>query len=269
MTDSIENMIVEGGAGTGKTILAVFLFKILNTENDELNFREFGEDQTEFITTINLLKHKYTNPKMALVIPMSSFRGTMKKVFKNIKGLRANMVIGPAEVTRNNYDILIVDESHRLRRRVNLGTYFAAFDRDCERLGLNPDSSSELDFVTKQAHKTVLFYDQNQSIKPSDVSRAVFEKLKMEPSSRTEELVSQFRVMGGNSYVNFVEKLLKSQDTGTPIKYSPNRYEILLFNSIDNMVDKVKERNQHFGLSRLIAGYCGHGYQKKIKVDLI
>ena len=66
------------------------------------------------------------NPKMALVVPMSSFRSTLKKVFKNIKGLSANMVIG--QIVNDTFDIVIVDESHRLRRRVNLGAYFRAFD---------------------------------------------------------------------------------------------------------------------------------------------
>jgi DNA replication protein DnaC len=27
-----KNIIIEGGAGTGKTILAIFLFKLLNTK---------------------------------------------------------------------------------------------------------------------------------------------------------------------------------------------------------------------------------------------
>ncbi len=250
-----KNMIVEGGAGTGKTILAVFLFKILNSDNTDFNFKEFGEDQAEFVTVINHLKYKYPNPKMALVIPMSSFRGTMKKVFKNIKGLRANMVISPAEVTRNRYDILIVDESHRLRRRVNLGTYFDAFNKGCERLGLNPETSSELDFVTIQADKTILFYDSGQSIKPSDVRSEAFENLKARSSTRVEKLLSQFRVKGGNSYVRFIDKLLGSQSNNPNVKYSSRKYELLLFNSIDGMIDKIKERNESYGLSRVIAGF--------------
>jgi type I site-specific restriction endonuclease len=42
------------------------------------------------------------------------------------------MVIGPAEIVKDTFDIVIVDESHRLRRRVNLGAYFRAFDVVCE-----------------------------------------------------------------------------------------------------------------------------------------
>ena len=37
-----HNTIIEGGAGTGKTILAIFLFKLLNSDNSDFNFRDFG-----------------------------------------------------------------------------------------------------------------------------------------------------------------------------------------------------------------------------------
>jgi hypothetical protein len=34
------------------------------------------------------------------------------------------MVIGPAELKKDQYDIVMVDEAHRLRRRKVLGAYF-------------------------------------------------------------------------------------------------------------------------------------------------
>ena len=255
LSDTYENIVVEGGAGTGKTILAVFLFKILNTDNEDFNFNEFKEDKAEFITLINHLKAKFKTPKMALAVPMSSFRATLKKVFKNIKGLKASMVIGPAEVAKNNYDILIVDESHRLRRRVNLGAYFGAFDKACLNLGLDKKIANELDFVTTQAQKTILFYDEGQSIKPSDVKKESFDTLKARYNTRIEKLKSQFRVKGGNAYVKHVDELLSSQLFESQKKYSSNKYDLLLFNSLEKMVERIKEKNNQHGLSRLIAGY--------------
>lgn len=255
LNDSYSNIIVEGGAGTGKTILAIFLFKILNTDNKDFNFNEFKEDKAEFITLINHLKSKFSSLKMALVVPMASFRTTLKKVFKNIKGLKSSMVIGPAEVAKNNYDILLVDESHRLRRRVNLGAYFGAFDKACSKLGLDKKIASELDFVTIQSKKTILFYDEGQSIKPSDVQKEAFDILKLRKDTKIEKLKSQFRVKGGNSYVKHIDELLSSQLSNNPNKYNSNKYELLLFNSLEKMANRIKEKNTQHGLSRLIAGY--------------
>ena len=55
---------------------------------------------------------------------MTSLRKTLKRVLK-VEGLSASMVIGPNEVAGNHYDLLVVDEAHRLRRRKNLTAYGA------------------------------------------------------------------------------------------------------------------------------------------------
>jgi DUF2075 family protein len=255
LNKNFKNTIVEGGAGTGKTVLAVFLFKLLISNNEDFNFKEFGDDETEFIQTIIELKKKYPNPKMALVVPMSSFRNTLKKVFKNIKGLNANMVIGPAEVVKNDYDIVFVDESHRLRRRVNLGTYFHAFDVVCEKLHLDKNKCSELDWILKKSKTAILFYDENQSIKPSDVKKEDFYKLKFDKSTNVEYLKSQFRVRGGTDYVQYISDLLTCKLKPTQKIFNSEKYEFLLFDSLEEMVNEIKAKDAVGGLSRLIAGY--------------
>ena len=255
LNEDFKTLIVEGGAGTGKTILAVFLFKLLISNNEDFNFKEFGDDESEFIQTILELKKKFPNPKMALVVPMSSFRNTLKKVFKNIKGLNANMVIGPAEIVKENFDIVFVDESHRLRRRVNLGTYFHAFDVVCEKLNLDKNKCSELDWVIKQSKNAILFYDENQSIKPSDVKKEDFVRLKSDNLTKVEYLKSQFRVKGGNDYVKYISNLLNCESDLNKGIFNSNEYEFLLFDSIEEMVTEIKLRNSENGLARLIAGY--------------
>ncbi len=255
LNEDFKTIVVEGGAGTGKTILAVFLFKLLISNNEDFNFKEFGDDESEFIQTILELKKKFPNPKMALVVPMSSFRNTLKKVFKNIKGLNANMVIGPAEIVKENFDIIFVDESHRLRRRVNLGTYFHAFDVVCEKLNLDKNKCSELDWVIKQSKNAILFYDENQSIKPSDVKKEDFDKLKSNCLTKVEYLKSQFRVKGGNNYVKYVSNLLNCKLDLVREIFNSSEYEFLLFDSIEEMVSEIKLRDTENGLSRLIAGY--------------
>lgn len=255
LDDKYENAIVEGGAGTGKTVLAIFLFKLLSTNIEDFNFQEFGDEGDEFLRLVKLLREKYPNPKMALVIPMASFRKTLQAVFKNIHGLKASMVIGPAEVTTSHYDILVVDEAHRLRRRVNLGAYFGAFDTACRRLGLVPESSNELDWVVQQSSRTILFYDEAQTIKPTDVRKESFDRIKGQNTTVVQQLKSQFRVRGGNAYVQFIDNLLNCKPGTNVTPFRSKDYEFLLFDSIDNMVDQIRRRNSEDGLARLIAGF--------------
>ncbi|TXC85170.1 DNA/RNA helicase domain-containing protein [Luteibaculum oceani] len=254
-TGKFKNIVVEGGAGTGKTILAIFLFKMLSTDLMDFNFREFGSEEQKFIELINQIRNKFSKPKMALVVPMSSFRSTLKKVFKNIKGLSASMVIGPAEVSKNQYDFLVVDESHRLRRRVNLGAYFGAFDKACAALKLDKHTCSELDWVTMQAKHTILFYDEGQSIKPSDARKEDFDTLKAAKNTCIQRLKSQFRVRGGNAYVQYISTLLNGKLDSSTKAINKTDYEFLLFDSLGEMVKQIKKKDQEYGLSRLIAGY--------------
>lgn len=260
-----RNVLIEGGAGTGKTILAIFLFKMLFTDQADFNFTEFGDDESEFEYLITSIKFEIPNLRMALVVPMASFRSTLKKVFRNIKGLNAAMVIGPAEVTREHYDILIVDESHRLRRRQNLGAYYGAFDQACQKLGLNKNICSELDWVLMQSNKTVLFYDEGQSIKPSDARKTEFDSLKFSAYTRKLKLHSQFRVRGGNAYVTFIEDLLNCNLKPGSNKYNSKDYELEMFHSVKEMYEQINLRNEEHGLSRLIAGYSWEWISKKDK----
>lgn len=250
-----NTVLVQGGAGTGKTILATYLFTILHSDLNDLDLSEFDEEDQDFISLVKNLKERYPAPKAALVIPMSNFRQTISRVFANIRGLRSSMVIGPAEIAKNNFDLLVVDESHRLRRRVNLGAYFGAFDKVNIKLGLSKLSGDELDWVLKNSSKNILFYDENQSIKPSDVVNSKFIDLKLNESTINITLQSQLRSKGGNDYVSYIDRLLRVELGSSDIEFKSTDYEFVIFDSLEEMVTEIKHKNNLFGLSRLIAGF--------------
>jgi DUF2075 family protein len=250
----LKNIVVQGGAGTGKSVLAIFLFKLIHSDLEELDLREFSEDERKLRELLRQIKQQFPHPRMALVVPMNSFRSTLKKAFRNVAGLHPNMVISPSELTQQHYDIILVDESHRLRKRVNLGAYYGAFDKACASLGLDKNTCSEVNWATHQSSKAVFFYDPNQSIKPSDANASDFDGIKSAPDSKVMTLVSQFRVRAGMHYVQFVDDLLNVR-LSTGKKFHSGKYEFLVFDDLSDMVKEIEHRNSSYGLARLVAGY--------------
>lgn len=271
LDENAKVSLIQGGAGTGKSILAIFLFKLLKTNLDDFNVSDFDEEDMDLFHLLEQVKEKYGDLKMALVIPMASFRQTISNVFKNIKGLNKKMVIGPSEIVKQKYDLLIVDEGHRLRRRVNLGSYFGGFDKNCEALGLDKMTSSELDWVQLQSEKSIIFYDQFQSIKPSDTTPESFYALKNLPATRNEKLSTQFRVKGGNQYVSLVHQIF--DNTIIQINPKPNVgfYDFKLFDDLNEMVSQIQLREQQKGLSRMVAGFAWEWISKndRSKFDIV
>lgn len=221
-----KTFVVSGKPGTGKTILAVYLFKYLKE------------------------KEETKNMKVALVVPMTSLRKTIKKVFKNIKGLSGAMVIGPNDAVKDNYDILIIDEAHRLRRRKNI-TNYAAFDQINKKLGLT-NEGNELDWIVRHSKYQVFFYDSAQSVRPSDVREQDFKDLNVE----YQELSTQMRVEGGPEYLRFIEDLFDGTVAESDRPKIKNEYDFKLYKDIHAMVSDIKKHNDAMSLCRVVAGYA-------------
>lgn len=216
--------LINGRPGTGKTVLAMYLMKYLAHQEET--------------------KHL----KVGFVVPMGSLRKTLRKVVKTIPGLKQSQVIGPADVVKKKYDLLIVDEAHRLQRRVNI-TNFAVFDQVNRILGLEKEAT-QLDWILRSSKQQIFFYDRNQSVRPADVSEDRFTLLPAE----TFELTSQMRVKGGEEYIAYIDNLLSLK----PASYSPREYDFKIYEDIREMINDIKKHdaNPKCGLARVVAGYA-------------
>ncbi len=225
-TDKATTFIINGGAGTGKTILAIYLMKTL----------------VEFEATKHL--------KVALVVPMTSLRDTLRKVFKGVKNLKPSMVIGPSDVVGGNFDILLVDEAHRLKKRKNI-TNFMSFDIANKKLGLGSDGT-ELDWILLSSKQHIMFFDKNQSVRPSDIHFTSFENL----NSMTFELKSQIRVGvngEGDKYIELINSIFDKTPYSKP---DFKDYDFRVFAKLEDMVSVIKEKEKYYGLARLVSGYA-------------
>jgi len=248
-----DSIFVEGSAGTGKTVLAIYLLKLISAPEQEYEKDEFDAIAFREIELVRSLKKKYPNPKIALVIPMTSLRQTIQNVFKTTKGLSASMVIGPSEALHEKYDLLVIDEAHRLKRRKGIMAY-GSFDNNNRTLGLD-DEGTELNWILMQSQNQIFFYDEAQSIKPADVRKADFASLKTTRHTPILSLTSQLRVKGGSDYINYVDDLLHCRlSKGAPV-FENNEYEFVIFDSFRELKERLDSKEKQFGLCRLVAGF--------------
>ena len=237
--DMQQTIIVNGTPGSGKTIVAIFLLKYLR-DSDE-----------------------FKDKKIGMVVPQTSLRKTLKGIFKSIYGLRAADVLKPSDVTRQHYDILLVDEAHRLHQYKNI-SYMGPFKKSCERIGLTTESD-ELDWILHQSTCSILFYDDMQVVGPSgiDVQR-FYKKMNRQPRDHVNyyRLFTQMRVKGGNDYISYIENLLagKLQEKKT----FPG-YELKLITDFKKFNQLMYQKETESQLTRMAAGYAWDWISKKEK----
>jgi DUF2075 family protein/DNA replication protein DnaC len=263
-----SKIFIKGSAGTGKTILASYLIKLLGSDVSETNMDDFSDNEIEEINLIRAFKRKYPKAEIGFVIAMSSLRKTLQNVFRKIPELKASMIISPSDTFKKKYDLLIVDEAHRLRQYKNIG-WMGVFKKNNRKLGLD-DTGTELDWIIANSRNQIFFYDAAQSVKPSDIPSAHFDKLLNESNTIEIELKSQMRSNGGNDYITFVDDLLNIKRENNSF-YSPDNYDIAVFDSMKAMYEQLSVKEEKYGLCRLIAGYSWPWLsdpKKKPKPDL-
>ena len=240
-----ESITVEGGAGTGKSVLLVFLCKLLMTDITDLDSSNLLHQR------VKEWRVKHSEPKLAVVIAMTSFRASLKAIFKAVPGLSSSMVIGPTQLRNSDYDLVLVDEAHRLRRRRSL-TGYGAFDNAARQLGLDPHETDELEWVQARSQQHLLFYDAGQSVRPSDITTDTFGQ--RTTSNTRIKLSEQLRSKGGNALISHIASLF---DTTIPHKeFESDDFEFVLFNSYPAMVERIECLESAEGLSRLVAGFA-------------
>ncbi len=230
--------LVKGEPWTWKSVVASYLMKYLK-----------DQDVTK---TYNI----------ALVVPMAGLRKTFKKVFKNIAWLKPSMVIWPndlaklySENKKVPYDVVIVDESHRLQQRKNI-TNYKWYD-DVNKKLWNPLETTQLEWILWLSKTQILLYDSNQSIKPADVNEKDFQNMDF---AKKYELKSQMRVKGWSDYLSFVNNLF---DWLSVSSHSIKNYDFKTYDNFSDFRNAIFARDEEFWLSRIVAWYARPWKSKK------
>ncbi|TVY41025.1 Uncharacterized protein LSUB1_G001695 [Lachnellula subtilissima] len=240
--NSKSTIVIQGDPGTGKTVMAIYMIKLLIDIKTFTSLEDLDSDLrfSNFFTERN--QRLLHDLRIGLVVPQQSLRKSIKIVFAKTPGLQPSMVMDPFKVgeAEGIFDLLLVDETHRLNQRANqagaiLNTKFATITS--ELFGSDDKSKTQLDWIRAKSRHQIFLLDAAQSVRPADL-----------PTELLSGLVATRAHRDG--IFNFGLRCVSKRD---PISCL----------TVAHMRDQIFQRNAEVGLSRMVAGFAFPWKSKK------
>lgn len=228
-------LIVHGGPGTGKSVIAINLLV-------ELTKKGFN---ARYVS-------KNSAPR---AVYESKLTGTLKKTeISNLFCGSGSFV----ECEESSYDCLIIDEAHRMNEKS--GIY--------SNLGEN-----QIKEAINSSKSVIFFLDEDQTVTFGDIGKESEIKKWAEyynANVQVLELVSQFRCGGSDGYLAWLDNVLEIRETANTI-LDTNEYDFKIFDNPNDLRDAINEKNKINNKARLVSGYCWNWSSKKDKnaMDII
>lgn len=238
--DSKKTIIIKGGAGTGKSVVAINALGQLMQGNKKGRKKSTSKLNCIYVTSNAAPRNLYTEE----LIKDDFTKTAIRELFKY-----PTVCVGAKE---NLYDCVFVDEAHRI------------FDFKGG-VGLKKDAHV-LESIIKSARVSVFFIDSNQAVTTTDyatidrIKAAAYNCHSKVVESPQLELKTQFRISGGSEYISFIRTFL-GYDSNT-LLYKPKNYEFGICDSATELFkiisakDKLLKKSENdSGKCRLVAGY--------------
>ena len=214
-------LIVEGGPGTGKSVVAINLLARL-TGNQKL---------VHYVS-------KNSAPRSVYAEKLKGYR-TKSSIDNLFKGSGSYI-----KATPNQFACLVVDEAHRLNEKSGLyGT----------------DGENQILEIIQSAWCSVFFVDENQRVTLKDIgSKASIREWAQKQGAEVHEMAleSQFRCGGSDGYLAWLDHVMQIRDTANT-DLNDVGYEFGVCNSATELRNLMVEKNhQPRTKARLVAGYC-------------
>ncbi len=218
--DNKNVLIVEGGPGTGKSVVAINLLVAL--------------------TKLGLNTRYVTKNSAPRDVFESKLTGTLKKTHIS------NMFTGSGSYTdckENTFDSLVVDEAHRLNEKSGMFKNYG---------------ENQIKELIKSAKSCIFFLDEDQKVTWSDIGeKEEIEKWanKLGVKVHYLKLESQFRCNGSDGYLAWLDDVLQIKETANR-SLTGAKYDFKIVDSPNELRELIFEKNKINNKARLVAGYC-------------
>lgn len=220
-TNTKATIIVQGGPGTGKSVLAI-------------NFLVKFKDLTRAYVSKNRAPRNVFSHQLILG---DNKKGYIKSLFLGTGGF--------SNIGKNKFDVLIVDEAHRINRT---------------NVYKQSKESNQLEEIINSSLVNIFFIDEDQRVTTTDYATIdlIKEKAALYNSNVYSGdnflLTSQFRCNGSDAYIAFIDDLLGIRETAN--KVLNLNYDIRVYDDLNKLRSDLEKRNNANNKSRILAGYC-------------
>lgn len=220
-------LIVEGGPGTGKSVVAINLLS---------EFTQRG------------MVCQYVSKNAA---PRAVFEAKLTGTFKKTR--IANLFRGSGgyvDNQANQFDVLLVDEAHRLNEKSGLYG------------NLGENQIKELIHASKLC---IFFVDEDQRVTFKDIgNKAEIRKWALALGAEVveQELRSQFRCNGSDGYIAWLNHHLQIKPTAN-LNLDGLDFDFKVFDSPTALHNAIRQKNEVNNKARVVAGYCWDWKSKK------
>lgn len=213
-------LIVEGGPGTGKSVVAINLLVAL--------------------TKLGLLSQYVSKNAAPRAVYEARLTGSLRATeIRNMFRGSGSFI----DTQKNEYDALIIDEAHRLNKHSGL----------FGNLGEN-----QIKELINAAKFSVFFIDEDQRVTLKDIGRKEeIERWAYMAGAEVTELVlnSQFRCNGSDGYLAWLDNMLQIRDTANDDILDID-YEFKVVSNPQELREIITAKNQISNKARMVAGYC-------------
>ena len=220
-----RTIVIQGGPGTGKSVLAVNL--LMEFINKSLNTCYATKNSAPREAFLSLLTHSDAKKQV-----------NIRQLFRSPFGL--------SNVPDNTYDCLIVDEAHRLVKKMYGDWNGENQVKECI-------SASLLSIFLLDEDQAVTVNDIGSIAEISKWCRELNSTLKMPAEAK---LVSQFRCNGSDAYIQFIDDILQRTEESVTVSLYELNFDFRIFDSAIELREALREKNAINNKSRMVAGYC-------------
>lgn len=220
-------IIIKGGPGTGKSVIALEVMAELLRKNMNV---VHATGSSAFTNTLR----KILGPRS---VPQFKF---------------FNSFIDKSKYKENEFDVLICDEAHRIRK-TSESMYTPKHLRSGE---------PQINELLRVAKLVIFFIDEHQVVRPTETGNMDLIKKAAEQFDakvyEMPELKTQFRCGGSGNYLEKVEKILRIYEEGEDIELDEEtKMEFKIVDSPHELKRLIDQKNKEKkNSSRLVAGFC-------------